>query len=82
VRRGAAVCVASLALDVLSFAEAPHKGKGNESVACRIEALCRLDHERGGARAATVTITFLAPNQRCGNVASLFGEPFGRLPER
>lgn len=36
----------------------------------------------GGARAATVTITFLAPNQRCGNVASLFGEPFGRLPER
>jgi hypothetical protein len=36
----------------------------------------RLHCERCQSRA--VTITFLAPNQRCGNVTSLFGEPFGR----
>jgi hypothetical protein len=29
-------------------------------------------------RARAVTITFLAPNQRCGNLVSLFGESFGR----
>src|SRR5580658_1603574 len=37
----------------------------------------RLRCERCSSRA--VVITFLAPNQRCGNVASLFGEPFGRI---
>jgi hypothetical protein len=29
-------------------------------------------------RSRQVVITFLAPNQRCGNLAYLFGEPFSR----
>jgi len=36
--------------------------------------------ERCGSRA--VVITFLAPIQRTGKLAYLFGEPFGQLPER
>jgi hypothetical protein len=29
-------------------------------------------------RSRHVVVTFLAPNQRCGNLAYLFGEPTGR----
>jgi hypothetical protein len=35
----------------------------------------RLRCERCGSRA--IVVTFLAPNQRTGNIAHLLGEPFG-----